>query len=162
LPSGWRHIEPSALLRCATSASSSATSGQTANSHLVICGAGATTCTKSVQRRRTLPPLQHAAAASCWREKTPIPPIIRAAGPRRGSCRRENHREHPKLQREECSQTVLLQVSPSQRRSEVARSNNSSHKHSKFQWQANPQQGSRVSRFLHSLNNQVSHFGLKM
>jgi flagella basal body P-ring formation protein FlgA len=39
-----------------------------------------------------------------------------------------------------CSQTELLQVSPSRRRSEVARSNNSSHNHPKFQRQTDPKQ----------------------
>jgi hypothetical protein len=62
---GWRHIEPRALSRSAITASTSTTSGQTANSHLVVCGAGAATCTKNVQRRTTLPTFKHAATASC-------------------------------------------------------------------------------------------------
>jgi hypothetical protein len=71
--------------------------------------------------------------------------------------------ENLKLQREGCSpQTLLHQVSSSQLRSEVAHSDNSSHKHPKFQWQDNPQESNRVSQLLHSLNNQVSQFRLKM
>jgi hypothetical protein len=155
-------MDPRELSRSATTASSSAISGQTADSHPVVCGAGAGTCTKSVQKRRTLRPHQHAATASYWKEKNHIPPTIGAAGTQRKSCLRRNLRELSKLHREGCSpQTALHQVSLSRRRSEVAR-HNISHKHSKFQLQADPQQRKRVSQLLQSLNDQVNQFVLKM
>jgi hypothetical protein len=87
----------------------------------VVCGAGAATCIKSVQNRRTLPPLQYAVTASWWRARNPIQPITGAAGTRRRSCRRRNRREHPNLQPGGCfPQISLLQVSPSRRCSEAA------------------------------------------
>jgi hypothetical protein len=77
------------------------------------------------------------------------------------SCTRRNHKERPRPQREGCSpQTTLHQVSPSRRRSEVARSNNSN-KRSRFQRRSDLQQRNRVSPLLYSLINQVSQLGLK-
>jgi hypothetical protein len=81
----------------------------------------------------------------------------------RRSCRRRNYKEHTRLQQEGCSpKTTLHQVSSSRRRSELARSNNNSHKYSKFQRQNDPQQRNRVSPLLYNLINQVSQFGLKI
>jgi hypothetical protein len=48
-----------------------ATFGQTVSNLPVVCGAGAATCTKSVRKKRTLPPLQLAVTASWRRKKTP-------------------------------------------------------------------------------------------
>jgi hypothetical protein len=74
----------------------------------LVCGAGGATYARSVQRRRTLHPLQHVATANCCRKKPPISPVIRAAGTRGRSCRWVNSREHPNLQQVGCSlQTVL-------------------------------------------------------
>jgi hypothetical protein len=107
----------------------------------VVYGAGAATCTRSAQKNKTLLPHQHAVTASWRRERKPIPPIIEAAYTPRRSCRRGNHREHPRLQREGCSpQTLLLQASPSRRRSEVAQHNSRGLRHAKFQWQIQLQQ----------------------
>jgi hypothetical protein len=51
LPSRWRHINRRTPSRSATTVSSSATSGQTANSLSVVYGAWATTCTKSAPKK---------------------------------------------------------------------------------------------------------------
>jgi hypothetical protein len=59
-------------LRSAITASSSATSGQTVGNLPVACGAGAVTCTNSVQRRGTLPLLQHVANTGCGGRETPF------------------------------------------------------------------------------------------
>jgi hypothetical protein len=53
--------------------------GQTAGNLPVVCGAKAATCTRSVQRRETLLPLQHVATAGWQRERKLIPPIIGVA-----------------------------------------------------------------------------------
>jgi hypothetical protein len=45
------HIEVRMVLRSAITASSSATSGQTASNHPTTCGAGAVTCTRSARER---------------------------------------------------------------------------------------------------------------
>jgi hypothetical protein len=60
----WRHIERRKPSRSATIISSSATSGQTANSLPVVYCAGAATCTKSAPKKKTLPPLQLVVTAS--------------------------------------------------------------------------------------------------
>jgi hypothetical protein len=108
LLSGWRYIDPIALWRSVTPASSSAMSGRTANSLPAVCSAGEGICTKSVQKRRTLRPLQHATTAGCWTEKNHNPPTIESAGTRRISSWRRNLREHPKLHGEMCSPQTAL------------------------------------------------------
>jgi hypothetical protein len=105
------------LTQCLT-ANSLATLRQTASQLPVDCGAGEATCTRSTQERKRLLSHQDAVTASWRRERKPIPPIIGAADMRR-NCRRGNHREHPILQ-QSSPQTLLLLVSPSRGRSDVA------------------------------------------
>jgi hypothetical protein len=96
-------------------------------------------------------------------EKKPIPPIIEAADTPKSSCRRGNHREHPRLKREGFSpQTLLLQASPSRQRSEVAQHNSRGLRHTKFQWQIHLQQENRMSLLLSSNKKPVSQFGLQL
>jgi hypothetical protein len=141
LPSRWSHIEHRAPSRSATFSSSSAMSGQTANSLPVVYGAGAGTCTKCVLKGKTPRPLQNAATASCWKARNHIPPTIEAAGTRRWSCRRGNYGELPKPQREGRSPLILRhQMSPSRRRSEAVQYNSSNLRHAKLLWQILPQE----------------------
>jgi hypothetical protein len=108
------------VLRSATTASSSTTSGQTASNLPAACGAGAVTCTTSAPRKVIHLPPHHAATADWRKEKNAIPPITGAADTRRRRCRRRSRREHPKLQRGGCSlPTSPLQACPPRRRSEA-------------------------------------------
>jgi hypothetical protein len=88
------------------------TSGQIVGKLPVVCGTGASTCKKSVRKRKTFPPLQYAVTARLWRARNRIQPTTGVAGTRRRSCRRRSYREHPNLHPEGCSlQIPLLQVS---------------------------------------------------
>jgi hypothetical protein len=67
------------VLRSAITASSSAMSGQTANSLPTACGAEAVICTRSDPRKGIHHPPQCAATVSWQKEKNPIPQIIGVA-----------------------------------------------------------------------------------
>jgi hypothetical protein len=101
--SGWRHIELRMVLRSAVTASSSATSRQTANNLPTACGAKGVTCTRSAPRKGIHLPPQSAAIVSWRKEINPIPQIIGAADTRRRRCRRRSRRGQLRLQRECCS-----------------------------------------------------------
>jgi hypothetical protein len=110
------------VLRSATTAKSSATSGQIASNLPVACGAGAATYTKRIRRRWKHLQQRHAATASWRKERKLIPLIIGAAAMRRRKCSKVNRREHPRLRREGCSlPTSVPQVCPSRRRSKKHR-----------------------------------------
>jgi hypothetical protein len=161
---GWRHIEPRVASLNVTTASSSATSGETANNLLAVYGAGAVTSTKSAQRRGTQLPPQHAVTACWWKEKIPTLPIIGAAGMPRRSFRRRRPKSPPRTQRGGC----LLpppppQVCPSQWGSMAEKRTSHNLRHVRWQWQLLAQ-WNRVSDPHPSKdsNQQVSQFGLKM
>jgi hypothetical protein len=97
---GWRYIELRMVLRSAISASSSATSGQTANSLPAACGAEGIIYTRSAPREGIHHPPQRAATVGWRKEKNPIPQIIGVADTRRMRCRRRSRRGHLRLQRE--------------------------------------------------------------
>jgi hypothetical protein len=78
------------LLPSATTASSSAMSGQTASSFRAACDAEAVTYTRSAARKGIYLPPQHAATVG-WQ-------IIGAADMRRRRCRKRSRRGHPGLQ----------------------------------------------------------------
>jgi hypothetical protein len=128
------------ILRSAITASSSATSGQTAGNVPAPCGAGVVTCTRSAPRKRIHLQPPHAAAAG-WRiGENGIPPITVAADTQRRRCRKRNRRRHPGLQREECSlPTSPLQACPSRQRYEAGQRNSSSIRPTRWQWQVLPQ-----------------------
>jgi hypothetical protein len=87
------------------------------NNLSAACSAGEDTCTRTAQRRETLLPHKHAVTASWRSERKFISPITEAADMRRDCYRSGSHREHPRLQREWCSQISPPQLSPSRRRS---------------------------------------------
>jgi hypothetical protein len=87
-----------------------------------------------------------------------------AADTQRKRCRKGSHREHPRLQREGCStHTSPPQVCPL-RRSEVAQSNSSGLRHTRWQWQVQPQwnQGSLHPYTNMNSKQQVIQLGLQM
>jgi hypothetical protein len=69
-------------------------SGLTAGNLLVVCGAGAVTCTKSVPRKETPLQLQLAVTASWQRGRKLTLPIIGAADTPRRSFRKGRLRGH--------------------------------------------------------------------
>jgi hypothetical protein len=87
------------VLRSAITASSSATSGQTANSLPAACGAEGVICRRSAPRKEIHRPPQGAATVGWRKEKNPIPQIIGAADKQRRRCRRRSRRGHTGLQR---------------------------------------------------------------
>jgi hypothetical protein len=110
------------VLRSATTASSSATSGQSASKLPAAFGEGAVTCTGSVPRKGIHLPPQHAATAG-WRKEQNPSRQLSGLQTHEGDVEK-SRRGHPGLQREGCSlPTTPLQACPSRRRSQVGQRN---------------------------------------
>jgi hypothetical protein len=163
LLSGRRIIEPRMFLPSATTASSSATSGQIASSLPAACGAEAVTYTRNTPRKEIRLQPQHAATVGWHKEKKHIQQIIGAADTRRRRCRKCSRRRHPRLQREGCSlPTSPLQACPSRRSSEARQRNSSCLRH--IRWEVPTQWNPGSLRPYPNTNSrkQVSQFGPQM
>jgi hypothetical protein len=135
------------VLRIAITASSAATSGQTASNLRAACGEGAVTCTRSAPRKGIHLPHQHAACCNCRlaEGENPHPANYRGYSHAKEEIQKKSRRGHPGLQRDVCSlPTSQLQESPSRRSSEAGQRNSSSLIQIRWQRQV-PQQWNPVS-----------------
>jgi hypothetical protein len=95
--------KPRMFLHSVTAANSLAKYGQIASNLPIACGVGTTTCTRIVQRKRTLLQHRHAATASWLKERQHILPTIGAVGMQKKRCKKGSPKEHPRLRLEGCA-----------------------------------------------------------